>query len=105
MIILDRIPIMTSRLPYISTIVLIVFIIAILRGMKRTRLHMAGCRIIIISLLFFPLVAAIEMKLNVHESGKYKYVAIFPYDKPEDTLDVYEIVEQRGNIYYLEDRK
>lgn len=95
---------MTTRFPFISFILFAICVIALYRGVKRTGLVVEGIRAVTIVSLLFGAAMLIEMELSITESGRCKYEAVFTDDRPEDVLDVYEIVGQRGNIYILEDK-
>ena len=104
MIIVNSIPIMMTRFPFISTFAFVFILIAFIRAMQRTKLIQEGLLCIAVISLIYGACMLIEMELSLHKSGRCKYEAVFINEKPEDVLDVYEIVGQRGNIYILEDR-
>lgn len=104
MIIANSTPIYETRPPFICMLLFIIVLIEIYKSIKRTGLVKEGYLAIAICSLFFLAGSMIEMEMCMHDTGRCKYEAVFTDDKPEDVLDVYEIIGQRGNIYILEDK-
>ena len=99
--------IMTADIPwaFIITVAIIAVTLAILDEIFfNTDIITVLALFLGVILIFFG--SGIIMAHNEYESGRYKYEVILDNDYPaSDLYDKYNIIEQRGEIWVIEDKK
>lgn len=88
----------------ITGICVIMIIISIIADARSTWNNMGGV-ITVLACVCFPLAFGISMAVSEPVCLKAQYEVIFLDDtKVNDVLEKYRIIEQRGNIYVIEER-
>lgn len=99
--------IMTSDIPW--AFIITVAIIAVTLAILDVTIFNTDIVVVIAPILGFILIffgPGIIMTYNEYESGRYKYEVILEDDYPAgDLYDKYNIIEQRGEIWVIEDKE
>ena len=100
--------IMTSDFPwwFLITCIVVVIILSILDALLFKTEGCIGTSSFLIGFVIFLVGTGFIMDINEYKTGRYKYEVILDDDYPViDLYDKYNIIEQRGEIWVIEDKK
>ena len=100
--------IMASDFPlwFLITCIVVVVVLSILDALLFRTEGCVGVTSLLLGLVIFLVGTGFIMDLNEYETGRYKYEVILDDDYPaSDLYGKYNIIDQRGEIWVIEDRK